>query len=287
MNDGLFASIDWQRPWIAPFRELAAPIVAASDWRAELNQRASLMALRNHRGLPIRFVPQSSLPPDMAYEAYISATGSVPTRGNLHDFFNALMWLSFPRIKAQLNALQAAEIQRAACMPGRSGVRGAVRDAATIFDENAALMVMRDRTWLEKLRAHRWSDVFVTRRSEFARDCEVHLFGHALMEKLIMPYKAITAHTWSIVADAEFFTLPPLEKRLWLDAEASRQLESGLMTADFTPLPVLGVPSWCDGQDEQFYTDAAVFRPKRRTDDSVGNCAEDRSNSSKNNVAAE
>ena len=35
-------------------------------------------------------------------------------------------------------------------------------------------------------------------------------------------------------------------------------------TADFTPLPVLGLPGWCEDQDDDFYNDAAVFRPKRK-----------------------
>jgi hypothetical protein len=36
-----------------------------------------------------------------------------------------------------------------------------------------------------------------------------------------------------------------------------------LSTAGFTPLPVLGVPGWWQGQDEAFYLDQTVFRPKR------------------------
>jgi hypothetical protein len=45
-----------------------------------------------------------------AYEEFIGATGCVPTRENLHDFFNGLVWQTFPLIKRELNALQAAQI---------------------------------------------------------------------------------------------------------------------------------------------------------------------------------
>ena len=39
--------------------------------------------------------------------------GRVETRpDNLHDFFNALIWLAFPRSKARINAMHAAEIPR-------------------------------------------------------------------------------------------------------------------------------------------------------------------------------
>jgi hypothetical protein len=36
-----------------------------------------------------------------------------------------------------------------------------------------------------------------------------------------------------------------------------------LSTAGFTPLPVLGVPGWWPDQDDAFYLDHTVFRPKR------------------------
>jgi hypothetical protein len=44
---------------------------------------------------------------------------------------------------------------------------------------------------------------------------------------------------------------------------AAELANEGLSTAGFTPLPVLGVPGWWPGQDDDFYNDATVFRPKR------------------------
>lgn len=262
MNAPFLDAIDWRRPWLAPFCPTAAPLVQAGDWRAALNAAACAQDLHNHRGLPINFVPQASLPPQIAYEAFISATGGVPTRENLHDFFNALVWLSFPRIKVRLNALQAAEIEKSSGIP-REGRRGHIRDAATIFDENAALLVVREVEWIEALRAHRWRDVFVARREAFERDCEVWLFGHALMEKLVNPYKAITAHAWPLIAENAFFGMSLQDRRAWLDATVTRQLTNGLVTSDFTPLPVLGIPWWWKGQNDEFYADGNVFRQPR------------------------
>jgi hypothetical protein len=269
MCASFLANIDWQRPWLEPLRATAAPIIQAEHWRDALNSCADALALHNHRDLPIRFVPQACLPPDTAYEAFISATGGVPTRENLHDFFNALVWLTFPKIKVQLNALQAAAIEKASVrvqdpvLP--TAHRGNLRDAATIFDENAALLVVRDRTLLDALRAHQWRDVFLARRDIFLSECGVYLFGHALIEKLTRPYKAITAHVWPIVPESGFFGLAPAEKRAWLDFEVARQLGGGLATSDFTPLPVLGIPGWWSGQDDGFYDDPTVFRPKRQS----------------------
>lgn len=260
MSAQFLDAVDWSRPWLKPLVELAAPALYAEDWRAEFNAIAREKALFNHRGLPIQFVPQSALPVDTAYEAFISATGGVPTRDNLHDFFNTLVWQAFPRIKAQLNALQAAEIAKFA---GHCGTRGSVRDAVTIFDENAALLVVHDASLIDALRAYRWLEMFVVRRKVFERDCEVWLFGHALMEKLVRPYKAITAHTWPVIVNADFFDLSMTEKRAWLDVTVAAQLTDGLTTSLFLPLPIVGVPGWWPGQDNAFYADTAVFRPRR------------------------
>lgn len=262
----LFDSIDWRRPWLAPLRERGEVVAQATEWRSALNDAAEEGRLRNHRGFPIRFVAQAELPPDISYEAFISATGNVPTRDNPHDFFNALVWLAFPRIKAQLNALQAHEIEKSQARPDdmTCAGRGRVRDAATIFDENAALLITSADEMVEVLRAHHWHEAFVRRRAIFENECEVRLFGHALMEKLNAPYKAITAHAWPLVVEREFFSVPEHEKSAWIDAAVARQLLDGLTMSDFLPLPVFGVPGWWDGQDDEFYADVSVFRPRRR-----------------------
>src|SRR5690606_3794161 len=96
-----------------------------------LNEQAGA-GLFSGASRPLRFVPQGELPEGVAYESHIFETGCVPTRGNLHDFFNGLIWLRFPRTKQRLNQLQGAEIAAA----GVGAVRGRVRDALTLFDEN-------------------------------------------------------------------------------------------------------------------------------------------------------
>lgn len=267
VNERFFDGIDWQRPWLAPLLPAAMPIIQARDWRQALNAAAQALKLRNRRDLPMQFVAQAELPAGVAYEAFISATGKVPTRDNPHDFFNALVWLTFPQIKAQLNALQAAAIAQAEISGTYATAipqhRGKLRDAATIFDENAALLVTRNSSLVGALHEHQWHDVFMERRTAFERDCEVWLFGHALIEKLVAPYKAITAHAWVVAAEDGFFSLSPYDKRSWIDTTVARQIAGGLVTTDFTPLPILGVPGWCENQVVEFYADSKVFRPKR------------------------
>ncbi len=254
-----FDGIDWQAPWLAPFREAGLDLAGSDDWMRTANQRAAAQALRNHRGLPIVFIPQSQLPDGAGYEAHISATGQVPTRENLHDFFNALAWLHFPEIKRMLNALHA----RAFDAPVKAGTRGRQRDAATLFDENAALFITADKRLSEALREHRWVDVLSRTPAEFDAQCSVMLFGHALLEKLVTPYKSLTAHVWTIEVDHPWWALGEPARRSDIDRRVAASIAAGFVSADFCHLPVLGVPGWWHGQDPAFYQDDAVFRPKR------------------------
>jgi len=124
----MLPSIDWTRPWYASVLPARGRLDLQRDTViTALNLQARALDLRNPAGLPLGFVPQSDLPEGVAYEEFIGATGGVPTRDNLHDFFNALVWLTFPRIKRQLNALQAAQI----ALSGVGKSRGPARDGAT------------------------------------------------------------------------------------------------------------------------------------------------------------
>jgi hypothetical protein len=258
--------IDWRQPWLAPVRPIAEQILQGDDWLAAMSAMAARQGLANAQRLPISFVPQEELPAGMAYETFIYDTGRVPTRNNLHDFFNALIWQTFPRVKIALNQLQALEIRRRSA--ASLSMRGRLRDAATIFDENAVLLLTSDPSMRLSLREHQWRRVFIEQRTGFDQHCMVYLFGHALMEKLVAPYKAITGHTWVVKVSPDVLAMPELARREWLDKEVASQLEAGLSTSDFSHLPVLGVPGWWPEQSEAFYADVSVFRPARQRQNS-------------------
>jgi hypothetical protein len=226
-------------------------LVSTPDPISALNRRAAEGRLTTATGRPIEFVTADDAPPGRSYEAHIAATGRVPTRLNRHDLVNALVWLALPRAKARLNALQAAAIAR----DGVGGRRGPLRDAATLFDENGALLVTVDPTLPALLRERRWQAAFVDRRSDWD-DVRVWVFGHALMDKLVAPYKAITAHTLVV-------GLPANASLAEVDAALASRFDECFDTSSLLPLPVLGVPGWSANADPIYYDDAAVFRPVR------------------------
>jgi len=251
-------SIDWAQPWLADWCPAGPQLALAARTAAEqgvaladaLNQALSQAG---QQAPTVRFVPQALLPEGCAYESFIYDSRQVPTREGLHDFFNALCWVHFPITKSRLNHLQAQAIAAAG---GVQSPRGPLRDALTVFDENAALLQAPDALW-SALRERRWHDLFVTHRAQWAH-ARLVLFGHALLEKLVQPYKSITAHVLDLPVPM------PLQRADW-DAWLHTQLTpERLVCKPFVPLPVLGTPGWwVANQDPVFYADATVFRPRR------------------------
>ena len=201
----------------------------------------------------VKFVPQSVLPEGQAYEDFIFKTAQVPTRDGLHDFFNGLCWHRFPLAKRRLNQLQAAEIEAQGVRP----TRGPVRDALTLFDENVVLMHAPDEVWAA-LQARDWLKLFVDLRGQW-QHVHLVLFGHALVEKLVTPYKSITGHVYRVANEVNPHNEAALDAWLVQDLQPAK-----LATKPYEPLPVLGIPGWCaDNAERAYYEDTNVFRPKR------------------------
>lgn len=150
--------------------------------------------------------------------------------------------------KQKLNQIQAAQIAAA----GIGAVRGRVRDAATLLDENGAIFQGPDALW-EALLARDWQRLMVELRPLWAQ-AQLLLLGHALLEKLMAPRKGMTAHVYR--AQARVTPLAELDRWLAQDLSADK-----LALKPFAPLPVLGVPGWYPlNENPDFYRDAAVFR---------------------------
>lgn len=256
LPDAAWPAVDWSVPWLQSLRAVAEPLYqriaagatvpdAVNAGLAALQARGRLAALAGWR-----FVPQAQLPAGMAYEAFIHRHQAVPTRCNLHDFFNAMVWLHYPQLKRQLNALQAQQIAQ----DGVGAVRGPLRDAATLLDENGALLLAPP-ALQQALRERDWRQLGVGLRPLW-QQARLLPLGHALLEKLVQPRKSITAHVLCLAPD-----IAPAEVDMALAAQCSAQW---LAQKPFSPLPVLGVPGWWRGNEQLcFYDDPLVFRSAR------------------------
>jgi hypothetical protein len=173
----------------------------------------------------------------------------VPTRPeSLHDWFNALVWLAFPRTKARINALHAAAI------PGEGGRRGRLRDMLTIFDEGGALVVSRNAHLVELVREMRWRALFWDYRKEFEREMQFVVIGHAVLEQALKPWPGITCKAIFASPDR------PLDDQAaeWLAACGPQATPK-----DLAPLPVFGYPGWLPASgNAEFYDDTRYFRAR-------------------------
>jgi hypothetical protein len=247
--DGL-TRIDWDAPWFGVLAAIGRVLATESDVRSSLDRHANRLQLTSGHGRPLRFAAPEAAGGE-PYESYIARTGKVPTRDNPHDLINALMWLRFPRSKVRLNALQAAAIAQR----GTRGPRGALRDAVTLIDENGLLLMTQRRDLVEALRVRDWRRLFVDQRSAWVDEVRAVPFGHALLTKLLNPYKAITAH----VVGAPLSVTAEVSE---LDAWLAGSLDAAWSPQRLLPLPVLGIPGWWPANETpDFYDDASVFRP--------------------------
>src|SRR5207245_11683296 len=200
--------------------------------------------LRTESGKAVRVVPPGGR--RGAYELRVHQTGEIESRpDNLHDCFNALCWLAFPRTKARINAMHAAE------MPREGGRRSRLRDLLTIFDEGGAIVVCADEELNRLLREFRWKKLFWAQRERVRRSMRFMVLGHAVLEQALKPWPGITCKALFARPDED----ADHAAAAWL---ASRG--EGASPRDLAPLPVFGYPGWAQNERPDFYDDERCFR---------------------------
>ena len=252
-------------PWFASVRRLLERLPAGRfPEPGDLNTLACERGVRSGGGAPLAFVPPAPGPNLAArhYEGRIFRTGEVATRpGSWHDLFNALAWLAFPRTKAVLNRLHHDELARR----GDGSARGTARDVATLFDEGGIIVACAAPELAQLLAGFEWQRLFWQRRADVARSMRFLVFGHAILERALAPFKGVTAKALVIEVAGDRLDDDALVDRL--DAAAAEHFarpESLASTRALRPLPVLGIPGWTPGnEDPAFYDDPAVFRSGR------------------------
>lgn len=249
-----------ERPLFGPLAPLLRDLQDVADLD-HLNARARACEPRPcvACGQPIRFVEPVDAP--TAYEHRVHTLGEVMTRpGNWHDFFNALVWLRFPRTKAALNALHVDEMARQ-CAPDR----GPLRDAATQFDESGVVILSADPSLFELLRAHRWVELFWERRADVIRQMRFIVFGHGVYDALRVPFHGLCGRSALVDVESELIAASADVQIQHADAVLARRFDERTWYPKpkcLLPLPLLGIPG-VDPRNEalSYYEDARQFRP--------------------------
>ncbi|MCX6124717.1 MAG: DUF3025 domain-containing protein [Proteobacteria bacterium] len=157
-----------------------------SEW-PEIKDFNALVGSK-YRDFPFQFVDQAVMPPrnrrkrgskDGSLASYISSAATrheiATRRHSVHDLFNFLTYLVFPKSKTAIMTLHASEmISHMNLEPmGKTGGRGRTRfqDLLTMFDEGGALSA---------------PEVFP----------KMIVFGHGIYEQFIIQPRTIRAFTW-------------------------------------------------------------------------------------------
>lgn len=269
---------DWNReallqsPLFAPLHPILAEFgtdgfPALHDCNEMLAARPSPITVQS--GMPLRFVAQEcgKLPFESQYEPRCYLTGGVQMRAhNWHDLLNALVWLTFPKTKAILNARHYHALMEEGAS-GNTG-RGAVRDVNTLLDESGVIVVYADAELGALLRDFQWKELFWQRRAQVRAAMGFYLFGHGLYEKALQPYVGMTGQGLLLAVEPEYFSWPPTRQLTHLDSLLADYLaapEHCRSTRDLSPVPLLGVPGWtADNDCAAYYDNTAYFRPGRR-----------------------
>jgi len=254
-------------PMFAPLQAVAEKLPAIGWPNTEVLDHVAAVSGRrivNARGERLRFVPAPASGAAVDFESGTYHRSEVQVRPiNWHDLLNALVWMSFPTVKAVLNARHVEAIDAEA-----GGPRSSVRDALTHFDEDGVIVLSADPELSALLRDFAWKELFWRRRQEVRSRMRFLLLGHALYEKALRPFVGMTGKALLFDVSAPLIAQPVAAQCAYADRVAAVHLLDArnlLRPRELQPLPLLGVPGWWpDNEAEAFYDNSNYFRPGRQ-----------------------
>lgn len=262
----------------APFDQVAhLRLSLGANWTDLAVLNTALQKALEGSSITLQFVEQTKelLSDGLSFEQRIASLGEIATRAaSLHDFYSALMWLRFPKVKLAINAIHLQGIAKHG-----TKVRSRHQQAVTHLDEAGAWVVATHSELIAMIDAHAWHALFFANAN--AWNCaqqrlididsssnyaiEARVFGHAIFELMHAPHKLVAAKVVWVVAEPSYFWLSNSEKDAALDTIIAAALATGAASADpklLSTLPLSGIPGWWPGQDAEFYASAPCFRPR-------------------------
>ena len=252
-------------PGTREFVESFADWPALTDYQHCLNDRKSPILTRSRHTLTV--VPQDETQQQFAdgYEPRIYLKGELQTRReSWHDFFQVLVWKTFPKTKATINELHYNAIKSRMESSQQPDRRSVLENTLTQYDECGAVVISPDDSLLNLVKEFDWHTLFWKQRALSEQRLKCLVFGHAIYEKTLSPYIGMTGHAVLITVPEDIFSMT--------DELLVPQVDSFLENAftghtavktpqDLSPLPLLGFPGWhADNDQESFYHNRKYFR---------------------------
>lgn len=248
-------------PWLWPYGEHAA--WCFHDFSNPGSVSLRLNQLLNGRALqaPL-FVHSKENFGALAYEHAVR-DGSIPTRDLGHDWYNGHVWLTFTAAKKALNDRHIQDSLSVERVGGNG--RSRLRDALTLFDESGALLLTTSPAACSALLQHDWKTLFPDRFESWGQQARVLVVGHGLLDALDAPHPGLCAKA-----------IPVFVPTLDLPLSALQSIVSGVVAglqdpANFSPLPMMGIPGWFEeSKAPGYYDNKSVYRAKPTRNASSG-----------------
>jgi len=144
--------------------------------------------------------------------------------------------------------------------------RAPLQNVVAQLDESGMLVTSSSPSLLDDLRRLSFKRVFWERRDELAETTRFWLIGHGTLESLLSPHLGLA--TKALLLDIDAVPKPADDDafRAELDQRAATIIRSiRSEQRRFDPVPVMGIPGYCDNDFAEFYDNARYFRFQRRT----------------------
>ncbi|MDH5473736.1 MAG: DUF3025 domain-containing protein [Gammaproteobacteria bacterium] len=261
-------SIDTWNPEFLTTSPIFNTIKVAASYHTDSAQWPTLEQLKqqfkdtNH---PVTPVPQGEKPSQFEdqYEPRIYLRRELQTRNeNWHDFFNAMVWLTFTKTKSYLNERHYfAALERE---PGSN--RSVLENAITLFDECGIIIISDDEQLLDMIRQHQWKDLFYHHKDQFNKNIFCYVFGHAIYEKALAPYIGMTCQAL-LINSTDLIHSCRNNQLTEIDDFLAHYWRNHCIQSsdDLNAFPVLGIPGLHkDNNNESFYENRDYFRPIKK-----------------------
>ncbi|MGZ3451938.1 MAG: DUF3025 domain-containing protein [Polyangiales bacterium] len=224
--DRLEGRADHGKAIFRPLREAIEPFRGFVDWPPLEAWNAAIPEIHSDGGARIRFVEMppkkrrgAKLDVDAIYDERIYTKGEVPSRlRSWHDFFNMLVWATFPNVKTAINARQRAAL-RARVDPSMTklpSARTEEQDALAMLDEGGLILATR----VDLDDAIERADLEPIVAAIRAGDARAILLGHAIYEHHVVGQGTLRALVHRV-------SLPDPHDVSAIDAQMGDALRSG------------------------------------------------------------
>lgn len=220
---------DLTSPLFTPLHPISEQLCRRPEWPSTDDYTALAAKVRGERGLdlpPLRFATQAKKPRrakresvtlDELYDGSIALRGEVPClTASYHDLFNAVIFAAFPLAKHALHSRQFRALSERV-VPGMQRLpeaRTREQDALTVFDEGGSVVLVSPEFHA------RWQVSRAVTPLDDARDAQLWIFGHALLEHILYGKCELRSCAVVLVRDAAALA-DPLP---WIDERVAARL---------------------------------------------------------------